>query len=100
MRTGILASTHQVTCIEKGDGHNPYERVRSIGGVNYDETRWKLSQQEAIAGIENDQWSFYVQTDNALVWLIVATSAQGYQYLKTKNDGEQPDTLLSLPECP
>jgi hypothetical protein len=34
------------------------------------------------------------------VWVIVARSAAGNKYLKTQNDGEQPNNLLSLPECP
>lgn len=95
-----MPPTHQVACIEKGDGNLPHERIRSIGGVNYDRTRWKLSQQEAIAGIESDKWSFYVQIDHALLWLIVATSWEGNKYLKTKRDAEQPDTLLLLADCP
>jgi Protein of unknown function (DUF3892) len=32
--------------------------------------------------------------------LIIATSAYGHKYLKTQADGEHPDNLLSLPECP
>jgi hypothetical protein len=31
--------------------------------------------------------------------LIVATSHFGNKYVKTERDGEQPDNLLSLPEC-
>nr|WP_269474859.1 DUF3892 domain-containing protein [Serratia ureilytica] len=34
------------------------------------------------------------------VWVIVSNSAAGNKYLKTQNDGEQPNNLLSLPECP
>jgi hypothetical protein len=34
------------------------------------------------------------------VWVIVAVSRLGHKYLKTEADGEQPDNLLSLPECP
>ena len=30
----------------------------------------------------------------------VAVSHYGNKYLKTENDGEQPDNLLALPECP
>nr|WP_301538770.1 DUF3892 domain-containing protein [Klebsiella pneumoniae] len=33
------------------------------------------------------------------MWVIVAVSASGNKYLKTQNDGEQPNNLLSLPEC-
>jgi hypothetical protein len=31
--------------------------------------------------------------------VIVGTSRYGHKYLKTEADGEQPDNLLSLPEC-
>ncbi|WP_293875992.1 MULTISPECIES: DUF3892 domain-containing protein [unclassified Sphingomonas] len=34
------------------------------------------------------------------VQVIVARSVSGNKYLKTQSDGEQPNNLLSLPECP
>ena len=34
------------------------------------------------------------------VWVIVAISQHGNKYIKTKPDGDQPNNLLSLPECP
>jgi hypothetical protein len=63
-------------------------------------TRWKLTQQEAIYAIETGAWRFYVSVGGSTVWVIVATSGSGNKYLKTQNDGEQPNNLLSLPECP
>jgi hypothetical protein len=32
--------------------------------------------------------------------VVVAVSRYGNKYIKTTADGEQPDNLLSLPECP
>lgn len=90
----------QVKCVNKSDRYNPHERVLSIGGTNPDGKRWKLSQLEAIEGIENNKWRFYVNAGGKSVWVIVAVSAQGHKYLKTEADGEQPNNLLSLPECP
>jgi hypothetical protein len=56
----VSAIQIQVKCISKSDRNNPHERILSIGGTNPDGARWKLSQQEAIAGIENGKWKFYV----------------------------------------
>jgi hypothetical protein len=90
----------QVKCINKSDRYNPHERILSIGGTNPDGTRWKLSEQDAIAGIERGKWQFYVNVGEKTAWVIIALSAQGHKYLKTEADGENPNNLLSLPECP
>jgi hypothetical protein len=87
-------------CINKSDRFNPHERILSIGGVNPDSTRWKLSQQEAIASIEQGKYAFYVTVHGLKVNVTIVRSTQGNKYLKTEADGEQPNNLLSLPECP
>ena len=35
-----------------------------------------------------------------LAWVIVAMDPYGNKYLKTERDGDTPNDLLGLPECP
>lgn len=80
------------------------QRITHIGGQNppgSSSPRWKLTEAEAIAGIDEGRWSFYVERPAGhIVDVIVATSSAGRRYLKTTADGERPDNLSALPDCP
>lgn len=89
----------RIECINKDDHYSSHERIHNIGGVNADGTRWNLPLDDAIRGIEDGTWSFYVQAGGRSVNVIVAEH-NGHKYLKTESDGYSPDNLLSLPECP
>ena len=60
---------------------------------------WRLSEDEAIRGIEAGKWDFYTHVDGRTADVIIAVHL-GRKYLKTKPDGVRPDNLLALPECP
>jgi hypothetical protein len=92
----------EVKCINKSDRQNPWERIIHLGGINPDGKRWKLTQSATIVAIEQNTYGeFYVERPRGdRVRLIVATSAHGNKYVKTEADGDQPNNLLSLPECP
>jgi len=96
-----MAKNAQIRCINKSDRYNPHERILSVGGLNPDGKRWKQSQETTIREIETGEWQFYVERPAGdRVWVIIAISPYGHKYLKTEADGDQPNNLLSLPECP
>ena len=98
-----MTTPHEITCIRKSDRQNPHERITHVGGNKGAKDTggvWMITQEKAIEGIENYTWSFYVTHGIKRANVIVAISRFGHKYLKTEADGEQPNNLLSLPECP
>ena len=95
-----MAADVEIKCINKTNRFDAHDRIKSVGGVNPNGTRWKLSQPQAIVGIETGQYAFFVRQQGSVVQVVVAVSRYGHKYLKTVADNEQPDNLLSLPECP
>lgn len=91
--------SNKVSCINKNDRYNPYERITHIGGQNADGTNWKITQQDAIRRIETGKNSFHVVKNGERVRVIVSVSKSGNKYIKTEADGEHPNNLLSLMEC-
>ncbi len=94
-----MARSVQIRCINKTPRQDPHLRIRNVGGQNGDGARWRMSEDEAIASIESNRYSFYVNAGGRTVNVIIAIHL-GHKYLKTEADGLQPNNLLSLPECP
>jgi hypothetical protein len=118
-----MAILVQIDCIDKDDQSNPYERIRYVGGPNTsgplapdtsritaalrkrglaiaERPRWKLPLDEAIQGVLDGKWRFYIQADSHDGLTVrVATSPTGRLYLKTEADRDTPDRLLCLPRC-
>ena len=93
-----MANTVQIKCINRTEKMSPHERITHVGG--YENAQWKITVGEAIGKIESGERAFFVQAHRRTVGVVVAVSPSGKKYLKADIDGDQPDTLLRLPECP
>jgi hypothetical protein len=118
-----MATRVQIDCIKKDERLNPYQRIRRVGGPNLPGTtppgaskfvaelrrrgvdvtptrRWSLPVDEAIQGVLDGKWNFFVEIGMYdVVNVELAKSPSGQLYLKTEMDGDTPDQLLFLPEC-
>ena len=62
--------------------------------------RWNLSVDEAIEGVLEGTWCFYIELGlYDTVNVDVARSPSGQLYLKSELDQDTPDQLLVLPQC-
>jgi len=94
-----MPASFEVTCIRKRQHQDPHERIEALGGRQANGGAWRLSEAEAIAGLNLGKLSLYVSVGGKTVQVVVAEH-MGRAYLKTTADGYAPNNLLSLPECP
>lgn len=85
-----------ISFVQKAYSYDPHERIDSVGGVNSDKSRWKLSQEAAITAIESGSSEFFVTAHDHSIKVVVVAHA-GKKYLRTEHDEKGPDTLLALP---
>ncbi len=89
-----MAESHMIRCsVKEGD------RVTHIGGTNSNGSAWKMSEADAVAGIKDGRFKFYVNVVDAQskgIWITLAQK-QGKDVLSTAED---PSLLLRLPDCP
>jgi hypothetical protein len=96
-----MLDVRRILCVNRQPLQEFHRQILKVGGVNADGTRWSMSQQEAVQGIENERLRFYVQHPPLdPIWVTLARSPTGEKYLTTEIDGNEPYTLLGLPECP
>jgi hypothetical protein len=94
-----MATRYRIRCINKNPRNDPYRRITHVGGIGT--TQWKLSVDDVIKRIEGGLEAFYVERpEGNQVNVIVARSRSGNKYIKTESDGDEPNNLLALPECP
>ena len=86
----------RVTCTTKHDSH---ERITHIG-CDANNVYTYLSEPEAIQRIESRIDTFYVDRPDGHAVEVIVAEREGKKYLKTEADGEKPNNLLSLRDCP
>jgi hypothetical protein len=88
---------YRVTCTTKLEKH---EHIVSLGCYGPGNTFHNFSEAEVIDRIENRGDTFYSERPDGHVAEIVVETRNGEKYLKTKPDGERPNNLDWLPDCP
>jgi tetratricopeptide (TPR) repeat protein len=90
----------QIRCVEQTKQTGAHERIQSLGGINRDGKRWKVSVNDAISYIENGKYVFFIERPaDDRVEVVVAQNSAGHKYLKAASDKEQPESLLVMPAC-
>ena len=96
--SGLRPGGHQVDCIVRAFRTAPHSRIHMIGGIDAG-VYWRLSQDEAIAGMERGQWSFYIMLKNKPEPIVIVATSEGWKFLACRVNGVITDDLLWLPEC-
>ena len=89
----------RVECVTRTERVSPHHRIRAIGGRGRDGQAWRLSEEAAIAAIDNERAMFYLEWPQGHRLDLVVGQGLGKRYLKAESDGESPDRLLALPDC-
>lgn len=95
-------ATHYVVCVTKHPYHtDPHTRIQTIGtnesnSATSPSKLWTVDQ--VIKAIRSDGTFYCTDKKGDIVKVIIATH-NGNEYVKTENDGIQPDNLLAKPDC-
>lgn len=88
---------YRVSCTTKLEKH---EHIISLGCYEPDNTHHIFTEAQAIERIESGRDTFYAERPSGHVAEIVVVEINGEKYLKTVPDGERPNNLDWLPDCP
>jgi hypothetical protein len=91
----------EVSCITKPIRDDKH-RIRGIGGVNADNSRWWMTTDQAIQMVETGRFFFYVNDvpHKKQVQIVVGVSERGNKFLQTVGDADPTNDLGNLAECP
>lgn len=95
----FMAVLLKVKWVDLSDDPDPCQRIRHIGGSS-GKFQWQHTPAQAIEGIDQGQFVYYVEKDDCALKLQVGLAPNGGKYLKTEAGGGPLEILLNLPERP
>lgn len=89
----------RIDCVTRTDRVSPHHRIRAIGGTGRDGDDWRLSEAAAIAAIEHERATFYIDPPGGERVEVVVGEGLDRRYLRAESDTDAPGALLALPDC-
>lgn len=75
--------------------------VKSLGKISGQDAYGKsfnLSERDAIAGLQNGNWTLHMRLNGRKIPIVVAADVTGNKFLAARVDGRITDDLRLLPE--
>ncbi len=88
----------RILATRKNPSAPPHQMITSIEGKYSSGRLWQLSIGEAILAMNLRIARFYVLKGDREVDVEIVQDQQRHKYLAAKEDGEKPESLLSLPD--
>jgi len=90
----------RVTAVARSSEGSPQTRIYAVGGVGPGGSTWRMTVEEAIAAIKRGERLYVEKPVGDPVDIVVSTTGEGREYLRTVADADEPNNLLALPELP
>lgn len=94
------ASITEVRWTTKSDRTSPHQRILEVGVPTMDGKCRRIPHDQAVRDQLHGVSQFGVSVDGIMIGLKVAKMSVGHRYLKSMDDGDQPEGLLNLLDCP
>lgn len=88
---------YRASCTQK---HEKHEHILNLGCYGPDNAYHNFTEAEVISRIESRRDTFYAERPDGHVAEVIVVEREGEKYLKTEPDGERPNNLDWLPDCP
>ncbi|WP_200798089.1 hypothetical protein [Roseivivax lentus] len=96
-----MAASAQVTwAATSGDTGSDAQKIGGVVKRFFGNATWQLAPEEAIACIEQDEWSFFVELEGERYWLVVEETDGDKKKLSLAGDAEVEAVFASLPDVP